>query len=590
MKKQIGIYTVIFCVLLTSQSFCESLDPSINDQVGYSDLFEVTEKAPSRSSSTRDLIPPTFEITHTENGDVTIHVISDEDLYTGWVNEKLIWFVANFNNWSLNTRLEKDPQNNLYAAVKLDEQSSPNNNFDMFKLQNNGEIEEEFNNWNGPGGNPLINIYLGQPTIDTEGAIDSNNITYLFSTWASKWSTIYFTKIDADGTVLITNEPIITGIDAWSYGIRPAIDSNNKIYIVWSNSMHDITYAYSDNSGDSWSDPISACYNADDQMNKPDIYCDSNDNVHIVWQRWTGTSNLLAYMKLRPDGSVAIDESHLTQTNNQVWCPRIDVDEQNNLHIAWAKSGQNQGMAQYTKIDGNLDANGASLTDDELTLIQEEVFEPATNVRYPKCIVDGYENVHTIYEKGDYGLNTPKSFYYRKRNSAPLLRIECPNDSVLFVEMTGSGTGWEGTFTPPGNGIYDVRVSASDIDGNTGVDNYQFDYTGVGIDDFQSPISNFQLSNYPNPFKPTTTISFFTKESVENAELVIYNIKGQKIRTFPILQSEINNPNCIVWDGTDESGKPAGSGIYFYKLCLHPDLSGKVGDNYSETKRMLLLK
>lgn len=588
MKKQIRIYTVIFCTLLTAQSFCESLDPSINDQVGYFSLHETIEKVQERSSSTRDLIPPTFEITHTENGDVTIHVISDEDLYTGWVDEKLIWSIGNFNNWSLNTRLEKDPQNNLNAAVKLDEQSNPNNNFDMFKLYNNGEVEEEFNNWNGPGGNPLIinnpdeNIYLGQPTIDTEGAVDSNNITYLFSTWASRWSTVYFTKIDADGAVLITNEPIITGIDAWSYGIRPAIDSNNKIYIVWSNSMHDITYAYSDNSGDNWSDPISACYNADDQMNKPDICCDSNNNVHVVWQRWTGTCNLLAYMKLRPDGSVAIDESHLTQTNNQVWCPRIDIDEQNNLHITWAKSGQNQGMAQYTKINGNLDANGASLTDDELTLIQEEVFKPATNVRYPKCIVDGYENVHTIYEKGDYGLNTPKSFYYRKRNSAPLLRIECPNDSVLFVEMTGSGTDWEGTFTPPGVGIYDVRVSASDIDGNTGVDNYQFDYTGVGIDDFQSPIYNFQLSNYPNPFKPTTTIYFETTNSREFSLIEIYNLKGQKIKTLYPFPNLGLGTRSVVWDGIDENNKTVTSGIYFYRL--------KAGKNFSETKQMLLLK
>ena len=582
MKKQIKTYAVIICVIFTAQSYCQFPDPGIGGQVGYSGLFEVNEKVPARSSSTRDLIPPTFTISYTVNGDITIHVVSDEDLHTGWVNEKLIWAVTNFDNWSLNTRLEKNPQNNLYAAVKLDEQSTPNNNFDMFKLQNNGEIEEEFNNWNGPGGNPLIinnpdeNIYLGQPTIDTEGAIDSNNITYLFTTWAGKWGTIYFTKIDAEGTVLFTNEPIITGIDAWAFGIRPAIDCNNKIYIVWSNDMHDITYAYFDDSGSNWSDPISVCYNADDQMNKPDICCDNNNNVHIVWQRYSGSCNILAYMKLRPDGTIAIDESHLTQADNQVWCPRIDVDEQNNLHITWAKSGQNQGVAQYTKINGNLDADGASLTDNELTLIQEEMFEPATNVRYPKCIADGYENVHTIYEKGDYGLNTPKSFYYRKRNSAPLLRIECPDDSVIFVEMTGSGTNWEGTFTPLENGFYDVRVSASDIDGNTGMDYYQLEYTGVGIDDFHYSISNFQLSNYPNPFNHSTTISF--NLTAKDAQISIYNLKGQKIKQF----LDLSGKQSVFWDGTDDSGKPVGSGVYFYQL--------KTENNFSKTKRMVLLK
>ncbi|MCD4829353.1 MAG: T9SS type A sorting domain-containing protein [Candidatus Cloacimonetes bacterium] len=584
MKKQIRIYAAIFCVLLTAHCFCDSLDPSIGDQVGYSNLFEANESAPPNSCSTRDLIPPTFEITHAENGDITITVTSDEDLFTGWVEEKLIWSVGNFDNWSLNTRLERDPQNNLYAAVLLKEYSNSNNNFDMFILENNGEIEEEHTNWNGPGGNPLIinnpdeNIYLGQPTISIEGAVDNDNYTYTFSTQASRWSTIYFGKIDPDGNVLISGEPIITGIDAWAYGIHPAIDSNNRIYIVWSDDMHDITYAYSDDGGDNWTEPISLCYDADNQMNKPDICCDSNDNVHVVWQHYISGVNYLSYMKIRPDGTVAIDESFLTQSNNQVWCPKIDVDEQNNVHITWARGGQTQGVAQYTKINGNLDADGASLTDNELTLIQDETIDPGS-VRYPKCIVDDYENVHSIYEEGDYGLNTPKSFRYRKRNSAPLLRVVCPDDSVLFVEMTGSGTAWEGTFTPPMDGIYDVRVSASDVDGNTGIDNYQFEYPEVGIDDSDLPVAGFRLSNFPNPFNPTTTISFdLPAGNVGDAEIVIYNLRGQIIREYPVA----NNQSSIVWDGTDESNQPVGSGIYFYQITA--------GKDFSQTRKMLLMK
>ena len=48
-------------------------------------------------------------------------------------------------------------------------------------------------------------------------------------------------------------------------------------------------------------------------------------------------------------------------------------------------------------------------------------------------------------------------------NSIPLLRIECPDDSLIFVEMTGSGTQWEGTFTPTENGIYNAMISGSDM-------------------------------------------------------------------------------------------------------------------------------
>ncbi len=93
---------------------------------------------------------------------------------------------------------------------------------------------------------------------------------------------------------------------------------------------------------------------------------------------------------------------------------------------------------------------------------------------------------------------------------------------------------------------------------------------------------NLLIGNYPNPFHPETTISFsLTTEFTENTELIIYNLKGQKIRELKIenLKLKINK---VIWDGTDDNNHPVSSGIYFYQL--------KVGNQYSETKRMLLLK
>ena len=571
------VYFVALLVLLSALCFSNQIDPATGNETGFSSSSVCNENDKIKTSGSRDLIPPTFEISHTENGDVTIQVVSDEDLYTGWVDEKLVWSVTNFDYWWLNTRLAKDSENNIYAAVKMYEYSSPSGNFYRYDLLNNGEIEEEFTDWNGPSGNPVIinnpdeNIYFGQPTLDREGVVDYNNITYVASN--NGGSNVLFTKIDADGTVLINDETIITGANAWTNEIRIDVDSNGKIYLVWSNDMHEITYAYSDDGGDSWSDAIPLCYNAN-QMNKPQVCCDSNDNVHIIWQRWTGSSNLLAYLKVRPDGTIAIDETHLTQSDNQVWSAQMAIDEENNIHIVWARSSQQVTSSYYTKINGNLDADGASLTDDELTLIQEYPILTNQTIRYPKCAVDDYLNVHTIYEFGEYGCNHPKSVYYKKLNSVPLLRIECPNDSVLFVEMIGSGTGWEGTFTPPELGIYDVRISASDIDGNTGIDNYQFEYIGTGIDDPEMSIANIRLSNYPNPFNPETTISFSFPKS-DNISLEIFNIKGQLVETL-ITDYREAGKHSIIWDA-----KNINSGIYFYRLQTA---------DFTEMKKCILVK
>jgi hypothetical protein len=83
---------------------------------------------------------------------------------------------------------------------------------------------------------------------------------------------------------------------------------------------------------------------------------------------------------------------------------------------------------------------------------------------------------------------------------------------------------------------------------------------------------------YPNPFNPTTTISFqISNELNEQAKIEIFNIKGQKIKQYSI----INNQSSITWNGTDENDLPVASGIYFYKM--------KSG-NYNETKKMILLK
>ncbi len=98
-------------------------------------------------------------------------------------------------------------------------------------------------------------------------------------------------------------------------------------------------------------------------------------------------------------------------------------------------------------------------------------------------------------------------------------------------------------------------------------------------------VHNRLIGNYPNPFNPSTTISFsLTTEFTENTELIIYNIKGQKIKTFDVILSPESSlkKGSVTWNGTDENDQPVSSGIYFYKL--------KSGNIFSETKRMLLLK
>lgn len=543
--------------------FAISGDPMIPDHIGFSEAPGLSEEISSVRIVSDRSDPPVFTISHTESGgDITVQVTSTEDLFEGWVNDKGIWNHSNWDYWWLNTRISSDIDNMIYAGVKLYQYCDPNSNFDMYVLENNGDVSEENLNWNGPGSYPLIinnpfrNIFLERPTIDTEGIVDEDNITYIFSGSSS----IQFTKIGADGTILVSGETIITGAGAWTNEIRTAVTPDGRIYIVWSCDMHDITISYSDDGGTSWATPISLCYNGSDQLNKPQICCDSNGNAHIIWQHWTGASNLLTYMKLYPDGSVCIDESFLTTSSNQVWAPQMDIDEEDNIHIVWAKSSQSVTSAYYTKINGNIDGSGQPVSDDDLTLIQEAAFLSSQNIRYVKCTVDGYMNVHVIFERGEYGRHVPKAMYYMKLNSVPMLRVEFPNDSIAFVEMTGSGTDWEGTFAASGDGTYIVQVSGSNSAGDTGVDLYEFDYPGQGIragDYGYGLISS--IRNYPNPFSSGTAFIYSLSGPCE-VSIRIFDIRG---RLISILSQgdQIPGTHSVNWN-------PAviESGMYFYSI------------------------
>jgi len=90
---------------------------------------------------------------------------------------------------------------------------------------------------------------------------------------------------------------------------------------------------------------------------------------------------------------------------------------------------------------------------------------------------------------------------------------------------------------------------------------------------------NVTLSNYPNPFNPTTTINFSLPEE-SNVNLSVYNVKGQKVKQL-VNEHFTSGQHSIVWNGKDNNNKSVASGLYFYKIST--------GES-STMRKMLLLK
>jgi len=115
-------------------------------------------------------------------------------------------------------------------------------------------------------------------------------------------------------------------------------------------------------------------------------------------------------------------------------------------------------------------------------------------------------------------------------------------------------------------------------------DRYTVEYGALQAEDYQIPESNsFNLTNYPNPFNPSTEIRFTAKITAD-AKIHIYNLKGQEVNSLvchPEPDEGLTNIYSVTWNGYDKFGNPAPSGIYYYKLSI-----GRV----EQIRKMILMK
>ena len=85
--------------------------------------------------------------------------------------------------------------------------------------------------------------------------------------------------------------------------------------------------------------------------------------------------------------------------------------------------------------------------------------------------------------------------------------------------------------------------------------------------------------NYPNPFNPVTTLRYDLPEQT-HVNITVYDMLGRKVRTI-FNQQQAPGYKSLIWDATNDYGKPVSAGIYLYQI--------QAGE-YMQTKKMVLLK
>jgi flagellar hook assembly protein FlgD len=87
------------------------------------------------------------------------------------------------------------------------------------------------------------------------------------------------------------------------------------------------------------------------------------------------------------------------------------------------------------------------------------------------------------------------------------------------------------------------------------------------------------IGAYPNPFNPSTTISYAIDHPCV-VRLEVFNSRGQLVRS---ITENHNQPGFYskIWDGKSDLGVSVGSGIYLYRMSA---------GSFSSTKRFIMLK
>ena len=185
------------------------------------------------------------------------------------------------------------------------------------------------------------------------------------------------------------------------------------------------------------------------------------------------------------------------------------------------------------------------------------------------------ESVSIIYEDGPHSeINIPEEENLVAHWPMDVEYSDPSNPEAPMQDIIG---GNNGTLT---DAFWVVVSSGFEIWADNGGWWFSIDISGaLSIDDISLPMEYALRQNYPNPFNPITTIRYDLPEA-GHVNVVIYDMMGHQIKQL-ISGTEDAGRKSVVWDSTNDYGKPVSAGVYMYRI--------QTGE-YIQTKKMVLLK
>ena len=315
------------------------------------------------------------------------------------------------------------------------------------------------------------------------------------------------------------------------------------------------------------------------------VICDNQPNIIDPDFPGGGALKIGGHLNMPGDYNAKLINCEISGNHNASYDPLTGLGGSSVLQM---KNYINVDIINCTIGDNTLDYNtGCSIIVDksELNLYNTILYN---NDGYSFNLwEDAVVNIsHSLIEGGDNNVN-----YYYPLSTVNWIEGNLDDNPMFdslntspFALLENSPCINTGTFDLPAG----IELPEFDLAGNPRIYGETID---MGAYEFQgNPQSNdeneivipkiTQISNYPNPFNPTTTIKLDLAESGK-IELAIYNIKGQKVKTLLDAYSS-KGIFELIWKGVDDNKRSVASGNYFIKL--------KVNGEEKAVRKCVLLK
>ena len=96
-----------------------------------------------------------------------------------------------------------------------------------------------------------------------------------------------------------------------------------------------------------------------------------------------------------------------------------------------------------------------------------------------------------------------------------------------------------------------------------------------------TPPQVYDLRAEPNPFTESTSFNFVLRKTAI-AEVSVYNIKGELVKSYPAQHVTADKTISLTWNGKGDNGNTLPVGIYLYRL--------QVNGRTEQTKRIILMR